>query len=548
MISEIITLLVGIATFIVGMNMMSGGLKKIAGKSVKAFFKRTQNNRWAGFGIGAGVTALIQSSAATSVIAVGFVNAGVMSVFQGTAVMMGSFVGTTITGILVSLSSFPISIWFTLLAVIGVILMFFKKEKIKNVGEILAGLGLLFFGLNVAKDEFAGSEAITGFTQNLFSVINFPLLLLLLGTLVTALIQSSSATIGLVIIMVGGGALTFASGLYLAIGATIGTCITTLLATIGGTNNAKRAGLNALIVKVVAGLIGTVIVWVFEGYISDFFAQTFGSTELGLAMFVMIYSVIFYFIFAMPLLTPLEKLSYKLIKDKEDVKKQKLLLYIDKRFLDTPEIALTSVKKEIMNMCMMTKTNFVAAYDLLVNENKSDVDIPSNEEAIDYINAKITEYLIELSNKVDSDESKIIGSYFHVINDIERIGDHAYNFYQSSLEMEENELHFSNNAKEDIIKFHDLVMKMFILALQIFDNNEKSHLSRLHELEVESDDLSHVLRSNHFKRLANNECDTTTSDQYTTLVSELERVADHLTNIGYSIINPTGDEEITNYN
>ena len=540
-ITEIITLFVGIATFIVGMNMMSSGLKKVAGKSVKTFFKKTENNRWAGFGIGAGVTALIQSSAATSVIAIGFVNSGVMSIFQGTAVMLGSYVGTTITGILVSLSSFPISIWFTLLAVVGVVLMFFKKEKLKNVGEISAGLGLLFFGLSVASNEFKTSVDIRTAVQTAFSTMSFPLLLLLIGTLVTALIQSSSATIGLVIIMVSGGAIDFSAAIYVAIGATIGTCVSTLLATIGGTNNAKRTGLIALIIKIVSGLIATILIWIFEAPISNFFASNFGSLELGLAMFVMIYSVLFFFVLSMPFLKPLEKLSKLLIKDKEDANKR-LLLYIDKRFLDTPELALIQAKKEILNMYMLTKTNFVAAYSALVEEVPTDVDVAGNEDAIDYINAKITEYLIALSNKVDNEESKIIGSYFHVINDIERIADHAYNFFAASLEMKENDLHFHDDAKDDIIKFHDLIMKMFVLAVQIFDKNEKSHLTRLHELEAESDELSHVLRSKHYSRVAKSQASDPTSDQYITLISELERVADHLTNIGYSIINPTGDD------
>lgn len=540
--TAIITLLVGSAVFITGMNMMSSGLKKATGKSLKRIFKKTESNSFACFGIGAGVTALIQSSAATCVLAVGFINAGVMSLFQGMNIMLGSFVGTTITGLLVSLSSFNISIWFTLLAFIGVVMMFFKNEKVKNVGQISCGLGLIFFGLSSMSGAFKNSTEINTFFQNLFTSINFPLLLLLFGVILTALVQSSSATTGIVIVMVGSGAISFASAMYIVLGATIGTCVTTLIATIGGSINAKRSGLISLFIKLIAALLAIAIIWPLEDKISGFFRGYFGSAELGLAVFNIIYALIF-FMAMLPLVKPFIKLSEVLIKDKGEENKKKLLLYIDDRLLKTPDIALMETKNEIMHMFNLAMLNFRYGYDYLVKKDKTNINsMTDTEDDIDYINNRITQYLISLANKVSSEDSKLVGAYFHVINDIERIGDHAYNFYENSKRLEENDLGFSKVAVKELQVMFDLIMDMNDLAMDIFKNEDSSKLKTLHELEERSDSLAKELETNHYKRMTANECSGELSDDYATLISELERVADHLTNIGYSVVNPTGDE------
>lgn len=545
--TAIITLLVGSAVFIVGMNMMSGGLKKATGKSLRRIFKKTQNNPFACLGIGAGVTALIQSSAATCVLAVGFINAGVMTLFQGLNIMLGSFVGTTITGILVSLSSLGnISLYFTLLAFVGVVMMFFKNEKAKNIGEICCGLGLIFFGLAQMSSAFKNSTEINSFCQNLFTSISFPLLLILVGALLTALVQSSSATTGIVIVMVTNGAIPFSSAMYVVIGATIGTCITTLIATIGGSVDAKRSGFISLLIKLIAAIVAVAIIWPIEATssgLSHFFETNFGTVGFGLAIFNLLYAVIL-FPLSMPLIKPLIKVSEAVIKDKDAENKKKLLLYIDERLLKTPELAVMQVKNEIIHMYNMAMLNFRYGYEYLVKQDKTNANsITETESNIDYINNKITEYLITLSNRVSNEDSKAIGSYFHVINDIERIGDHAYNFYETGKNIEDQDLHFSNVAVKELQAMFDLIMDMNDLTMDIFKNDEHSKLQLLHELEEKSDNLAKELSTSHYKRMTANECNGALSDDYATLISELERVADHLTNIGYSTVNPTGDEE-----
>lgn len=539
----IVALLVGVTIFITGMNMMSGGLKKATGKGIKTLFKKTQNSSIICLGIGTLVTAIIQSSAATSVMAIGFINAGVMTIFQGVATMMGAYIGTTATGILVSLSSFNISVFLTAFAFVGLVLMFFKNPKVKHIGEILCGFGLIFVGLSSMSGAFKNNADINNAFQLVFSNISFPLLLLLIGIVLTIIMQSSSAVTGVVLVLVGSGVMPFSSALYVTLGATIGTCITTLIATIGANVNAKRAGIEALIIKIIAGLGGLAILWIFETPLVNFFETSFGSLELGIALFLLFFNIIFMFIL-LPFIKPLEKVATFLVKDKEAELKQKQLLYIDNRLLSQPNIALMQTKKEIIHMFELAKENFINSYQFLVNGVTTDTNqIIQKEDSIDYINNALAEYLVKLSGVVEADNAEMVGSYFHVINDIERIGDHAYNFYESKLDMDDKELAFSEEAKGELNHFFEVVMTMFDLSLDIFVKEQRKGLKELHELEDETDNLNHTYASNHYVRMQKGQCNNQLSPYFSTILSELERVSDHLTNVGYSIVNPVGDDQ-----
>ena len=543
LILSIITLFVGAAVFIVGMNMMSSGLKKSTGRGLKRLLKKIRNNRFACFGIGTTVTALIQSSAATGVMALGFIAAGAMTVFQGVNIILGAYVGTTVTGLIASLSSISISKYFVILAVIGVVLMFFKKELVKNIGEILAGLGILFFGLSTMSGAIMGNADLVKGIEGFFDLANFPLLLLLIGALVTALLQSSSASIGIMVAMVSTGALHFEQAMYLVLGATIGTVITLLIATIGGNVNVKRTGIIILIIRVVAALVALAICWPLSSFITDGFHFIFGDNNaLAIAVFHVIYNIIF-MLLALPFVKPLEKLVEKLIKDKEQEKMKQSLKYIDNHLLNTPTIAMMQVKREIINMMQLAKDNLKLGYNRIVNQdNTNDKELIETEDKIDYINNEITQFLINLTHNVSLNDEKILGSYFHVVNDIERIGDHAYNFYESSLKMVDNDLSFSDTAKKEFDSMFSVIEQMFELTLVIFHDRSKDSLKKLHDLENQTDELKNQLSSAHYERIQNKTCHVENSPFYTTLVSELERVADHLVNIGYSIVNPIGDD------
>ena len=544
LILSIITLLVGAAVFIVGMNMMSSGLKKSTGRGVKRLFKRIQSNRFAGFGIGTAVTALIQSSAATGVMVIGFISAGVMTVFQGVSIILGAYVGTTATGLLASLSSVSISKYFVILAVIGVILMFFKKEIIKNIGELLAGLGILFFGLNTMSGAIMGNEDLVNAIKSFFAAVDFPLLLLLIGALITALLQSSSASIGITVAMVSTNALEFHDAIYIVLGATIGTVITLLIATIGSNVNAKRTGVIVLIIRIVSALVALAIYWPLSTYIDKGLLDMFGgNAALAVAMFHVFYNIIF-MVIALQFISPLEKLAVKLIKDKEQEKMRQALKYIDNHLLNTPTIAMMQVKREIINMMHLAQDNLKLGFNRMINQDsENDKELIETEDKIDYINNQITSFLIDLTHTASESDERKIGSYFHVVNDIERIGDHAYNFYESSLKMVENDLKFSETAVKEFEEMFDVINQMFDLSFIIFHDQTVINLKKLHELEDRTDDLKNKLSSAHYERIQKNICKMENSPFYTTLVSELERVADHLVNIGYSIVNPVGDDE-----
>ena len=546
---SIITLFVGAAVFIVGMNMMSSGLKKSTGPSLKKLLKKIRNNRFACFGIGTTVTMLVQSSAATGVMAIGFIAAGTMTVFQGVNIILGAYVGTTITGLLAALSSVKIAKYFVIVAAIGVILMFFKKEHVRNIGEILAGLGLLFFGLNTMSgvlSEETGNPQLVKMVQDFFSAVNFPLLLVLIGAVVTILVQSSSASVSIVVSLTG-SVIGFEQAIFLVLGATIGTVFTLLLATIGGNVNVKRTGIIVLIIRILTALVALAICWPLGSYISTGFQTVFdfskdGGPELAIAVFHILYNVIF-MLAALPLVKPLEKLSFKLVKDKEQEKMKQSLKYIDNHLLDTPTVAMMQVKREIINMMHLSYDNLKLGYQrILTQDNSQDKELIETEDKIDYINNAITQFLINLTHNVSLKDEKTLGSYFHVVNDIERIGDHAYNFYESSLKMVSNDLKFSDVAKKEFDSMFDVICQMFELTFVIFHDKSSDSLKKLHDLEDQTDNLKNALSTAHYERIQNKTCHVENSPFYTTLVSELERVADHLVNIGYSIVNPTGDD------
>ena len=539
---SIIYLLVGLVVFVTGMNFMSTGLKESAGSSIRRLFHKIKNNRFISVGIGAGTTALIQSSGATTVMVVGFLTASALTFSQGFSLMLGAFIGTTITGVLVSLSSFSFSIFLMSTAFIGFVLGFFKSERVKSIGKIFVGFGILFFGLEAMKGAFQMPE-IQEFLVSLLSTVSFPLLLMVFGALLTAVTQSSSATNGIVIIMIGTNPSLLSSGFYLVLGATIGALVPTILAAVKSNILGKRVTFSTLICRILGATIMTIIIWAVSNPLFNWLG-TFPKENAGiiLAIFTVIYNLL-YVVVMMPLTTPIEKLANLLFKDKAAEKKKKSLQYINDNLLNTPSVAIIQVKKEITSMLELARKNFALSISCLFSLDLSkNNEIENREEEIDYINIAISDYLIKLSAKASINEEAKIGSYYHVINDIERIGDHAYNFLEMAKKMKDEDLDFSISAKDEFNSFIAILNEMFILADKTFTYHQKDDLKKLHELENETDILKEKLTSNHFERIKKNECNNQLSPFHSTLLSELERIADHLTNIGYSILNPAGDE------
>ena len=538
---SLLALLAGIGVFITGMDFMSSSLRRVAGPELKKLLGKMTNNRFAGIGVGASVTAIIQSSSATTVMVVGFVNAGVMTLTQATSIIMGANIGTTVTGLLVSLSSINISLYLSALAFIGVMMMFINKSSIKNIGGIIAGLGLLFIGLSLMSDAFNVEEARHMFTS-LFATINITLLLLFLGMIFTALMQSSSAMTGLIIVMAGQGVMNLEDALFVVLGVNIGTCVTALIATIGTSVNARRTGLIHLLFNVVGTIIFTIFIWIFKNQVVSLLSHI-NNIQYEIALFHLFFNLVTTCLL-LPFIKQLVKIAEIFVKDKEE-NKENVLKFIDERLLKTPPVAVMQVKKEIENMASLAKQNLSLCFEgVCVYEPKNEKIITKNENQIDSMNSEITKFLIKLSPLVDGESIKTVGSYYHVVNDIERIGDLAENLFDYATEMEEKGLVFSDVAMVEIKTMYSVIMEMYDIATKTFDTDEVVDLKRLSTLEQKTDELKKQFSMAHFERLSQTGCSMELGGYFISIISNLERVGDHLVNIGYSIQNPTGNQPL----
>ena len=549
LLQSLIWLLAGVGVFIVGMNFMSEALEKSAGEGMKKMLGRISNNRFSGVGIGAGVTAIIQSSSATSVMVIGLVNAGVMTLMQATPIIMGANIGTTITGVLVALKNDYFNMLMYLFAFAGVMMGFFKKEKIKIAGLLCCGLGLIFVGLNVMSSEQAfGNPLVESMFQGVFSVIDFPLLLIFVGAVFTALIQSSSAATGVVITMVGTGVLPLDLALFIILGANIGTCVTALLASVGANANSKRVALIHFTFNVIGTVVFTAIVWLFKEPMVNLLVSFFpGNDAMSLQMRVSVFHVIFNVTttcLLLPFVKQLVNYSCKVIKDKKPDEETRTLKFVDDRLLTMPHVALMQVKKEMDYMFGKVERNIALSFDTMATENvENKKEIYENEAIIDFTNGALTKFLIKLSAEVEQSDEQIIGSYFHVLNDLERIGDHAENFFEIGEAMLSKKIVFSEKAKGDIQQMRDRIVRMLEISKDAFENVNKADLSELARLEDETDKLKKEFTASHFARLAEGDCSMEVSPYYSSAIAGLERVADHLVNIGYSIMNPIGSQK-----
>ncbi len=550
LIQSLIWLLSGVGIFIVGMNFMSEALEHSAGAGMQKLLSKICSNRFSGVGVGAAVTAIIQSSSATSVMVIGLVNAGVMTLMQATPIIMGANIGTTITGLLVALKNDYFDMAMYLLAFVGVMMSFSKKEKFKITSYLFTGLGLIFVGLNIMSSPDAfGNALVKDLFTNIFSVINSPLLLILVGAIFTALIQSSSAATGVVIAMVGTGVMQLDLALFIVLGANIGTCVTALLAAVGASTNPKRVALIHFTFNVIGTLLFTVLIWIFRQPTIDLLTSLFpGDNAMSLQMRVSAFHVIFNVSTTCVLLLFVKQLvflSKAIIRDKTDTStRTHTLRFVDDLMLAMPSTALAQVKQEVGYMMQLAEESTALSLQAILTESSDyDEKINENEAIIDFTNSALTTFLIKLSSThLEAGDEAVIGSYFHVLNDLERIGDHAVNFAEISQEMRQKDLSYSEQAMTEIRSMCDEILAMFRIARNAFEHSDYAVLPELTVHENRADDLKKTLTANHYGRLADGSCKVTHSPYYTSTVAGLERVADHLVNVGYSIKNPTGSQ------
>ena len=531
----IISLLGGTGVFIAAMNMMSSNLQKVAGAGMRRLLGKITNNRFAGVGIGAIVTMIIQSSAATTVMAIGFVNAETMNLYQATAIIMGANIGTTITGILASLQSLNLSIYFSFLAFLGVVLMFFKKEILKNIGGIICGLGMIFIGLDIMSDS-CKDDSIKNVFKSGLQKIDFPLALLLLGIVFTALMQSSSAMTGLIIVMVQGGSMEMGSALFIVLGSNIGTCVTALISTIGTSINARRTGIIHLLFNCFGTVIFTIVIWILRDQVIQILGKLTNKPAMQIAWFHVFFNVITTLIL-LPLIKILVLVSCKIIKEKdgknsENKKPLKAFKFINKRFLFAPDIAAEQIKKEIKNMAELAQKNLNRSISELLEQNAEFIEeISAREDLIDFLNIETTKYLVKLTPSVNEKTAEDVSKYFHLLNDIERIGDHAKTILDESKEMKNKSLKFSQEAINEFNKVYEIIDKLFDLSIKAFDNNTQKGIEE-HSLLLERfKNLEKEYVQKHFERLKQGKCSMELGSFYTSVFAHFNSISSHLENI-----------------
>jgi len=549
-------LLGGIAVFLLGIKLMSNGLEKGAGKSVKKMFAKIGDNRFANSGIGAGATATIQSSTAVTVMVVGFANAGVITLLQATAIIMGANVGTTFTAFFGAVANLPIAPVFMMSGIVGIsMLMFSKKAKVRIAGEIITGLAVIFVGMHLMSGAFPrGGQLRNGFERVFGSLSGNPvgpLLLMLVGALFTATVQSSTAATSMAVVMAGEGVLPLEAGIFIILGANIGTCLTALIAAIGASSNAKRAALTHLVYNLIGAVIFLPIMWILRSQIVTFLTfLSVGRYDFASAFFHLFYNLIL-FTMLIGFTRPLTKLVIKMIPAKEG---EVLLLEPQLYFIDekahvasgSDVAAISSAKdaifKEITNMASLARENIDTSFRAaLIPDNSDKRKVVSAEQKINFIYKGIGRHLIRLSReRVFDEEEKIFNSLHHVISDIERIGDHAMSFLDEIEEMKDNKITFSESAVQDLEGMHKAVSEMFELSLDIFESRDEERLSEVLKLGKLIDEKKRALGFGHISRLNKDECNVEAGVHFYAIITSLERVKDHLTNIAFSIRSTAG--------
>ncbi|MDF2878499.1 MAG: Na/Pi cotransporter family protein, partial [Clostridia bacterium] len=530
----------GFGLFLFGMEYLGEGLQKAAGSRMKNLLGVLTNNRFLGVLVGAGVTGLIQSSSATTVMVVGFVNAGLMSLKQAVGVIMGANIGTTVTAWIVSLGEWTEFLKPAVVApiciVIGVILiMFAKKQTLKHIGQILFGFGALFLGLEMMSNAAKPLSKLDEVKQLFIMLGSNPLLGILTGTIVTAIIQSSSASVGILQALATAALVPWNTAIYIILGQNIGTCITAMLSSIGASKNGKRAA----IIHLLFNIIGSIIFGIIGFVIFQFIMPEFGRTNIDVVQISIVHTTfnIVCTIMLFPFAGGLVSLAEKIIAGKEEVSEGELQ-HLDERILETPSFAVGNAIKEVVRMGNMsiqnTKTAMQAIYEK--DQNKAQ-EVFEREKIINQLQHGINHYLVKLSNiSISEQEHGTITGLFHTVSDIERVGDHADNIAElADILIKENET-FSDIAMRELKEITDVTIKCIELSLQAYEFDDKTIAKQALPLEQTVDRMEEKLRSRHIKRLSENKCSSIAGVIFLDIISNLERISDHASNIAMTIL------------
>ncbi len=540
----VLKMLSGLGVFLLGMDIMSENMKKLTNTKMKTLLNKA-NNKFVGVGIGAFTTAVVQSSGVTTVLVVGLVNVGIMSLYQATTIIMGSNIGTCVTGLLASLNTlnvsggFEFAPWAMLLAFVGVVInMVSKKESVKVIASTIAGLGLVFVGLELV----SGSMKIfhtSPFVTNALAKITNPLLLIVLGVVFTAIVQSSSAITTIIIQMAGAGLIIGGGGnsvLYIVLGSNIGSCVTAIISAFGVSTNAKRASLIHLMFNVFGTIIFTILLLCWKGFFDATFVCWFpNQAGLQIAMFHLFFNVACVVMF-LPFTSQFVKLANLIIKDKPE-KKETQYVKMDERIVKTPAIALTQLYNETASMLTTAMDAMTTAFNGFIDKNRDlDEKVEDKIEEVNKMHKEITYFLVKVSaSDVNMRDEKLISALHYVLNDSARIGELAHNFTKYTKHYVEDELVFSDTVIEALKDMYQNILNLYELAKEAYMNKDKTLLKQVDNLEDEIDNKRRVLVNDHILRLKEGKCQPQSSGVFINLVGNLERAADHITFVAHSI-------------
>ena len=541
--SVIVSLMGGLGFFLYGMKLMSEGLQKVAGSKMRSILEVFTKNRVIGLLVGIFFTALIQSSNATTVMVVSFVNSGLMKLAQAPGIILGANIGTTVTGQLIAFDLADIA---PLFVIIGVLMVMFVKNNltISRLGEVILGFGILFMGISGISGALNEAKEIPAVVNALGSLTN-PFLAFLVGWVATAILQSNSATVGIIMLLAREGLMGLPICLFMMLGCNIGCTMSAILASFGCKKDAKRAACVHLLFNISGTIVCSIIFLLFGKQVVDFFMGISGN-EAG-RMIANANSIIkvCQVLLMLPFTPLLVKATYFIIRGNDEEDKKFELAYISSKHAMSPTTAVLQAVREMERMAQMAETNLIRAMNTLVTRDQKEIDeVYRVEENINFLNKEITNYLVHLNQaSLPTSDVMRIGALVHVVNDIERIGDHAENVADSAVQMTNDNVTFSKQGELDLSEMLDMVLKILDESIEMFAKNDLQHLQEIIDIENSIDQEERDLQQKHVERLTRNECTPEAGMIFSDLVSGLERVADHATNIAFSILDEDPEEK-----
>lgn len=542
---SVITILAGCGVFLLGFKLLSDNMEKLAGNGLKRLFNKTSDKKLVGVGLGAAATAVVQSSAITTVMVIGFVNTGIMSLKQAATIIMGANIGTTITAQIVALQAFNLNVFFMALAFIGMAMnMFSKKDKVRLAGIALAGLGIVFVGLDVMSGAMEG-EMIHAALETVLSKATNPAFLLFIGVAFTALIQSSSAVTTIIIAMAMQGLIVGGGGnavLYVILGSNIGSCVTALISSIGTSVNARRASIIHLLFNVIGAVIFMVILLIFPQFQEKTFERWFSSPETQIAMFHTFFNVLCTLMF-LPFTNVLVKLAMLIVPETkteekaEETESGAKFVYMDKRFLNSPALAISQLKKETFRMADMAMASLATAFNGFIRRDVSTVEnVAANNEKIADLSKSISDYLVKVSAAGPSlEDEKKISALHNNVGDIVRISELADNLTKYTRKTINENLTFSPVVGTKLSEMYALLQEQYSLVKRIVLMKEYNIMNESDETEDRVDNMRRSLIADHIDRMQRGECNAENNPVFINLVSNLERVGDHLNYVAHSV-------------